>query len=83
MSGPDYIVEIGGKTLRGPAGGRPAGTADRRRWLSIQWRCCSVYSRIYRNQKGTAYEGYCPRCARPLRIGIGSEGTDHRFFEAH
>lgn len=85
MAGPDYIVDIEGVNAgqdatheahakRAAAAGRP--------WLAIQWRCCKSYSRIYRNRAGTAYEGNCPRCARKLRVAIGSGGTNNRFFEA-
>jgi hypothetical protein len=48
----------------------------------VQWRCCSVYSRIYRNKDGTLYEGRCPRCARPVTARVGPGGTTNRFFEA-
>lgn len=78
MPGPDYIVDIDG--LR--------ATHDRsssflgRPWLAVSWKCCSVYSRVYRNRKGTAYEGRCPRCGTPVNAKIGPGGTDQRFFEA-
>jgi len=81
---PDYILELGGKTVddsppassRRTAGGGPP-------WISMLWRCCSVYSRVYRNRQGTAYEGHCPKCARPVRVKIGPGGTSARCFEAH
>ena len=38
---------------------------------------------IYRNKDKTAYEGWCPKCARPVRVAIGPDGSDTRFFEAH
>ena len=82
MRGPDYIVEIGGKTRPGPQKlDAPALQRDRA-WLAIYWRCCSAYSRIYRNQDSTAYDGCCPRCAKPVHIPIATRGTDHRFFAA-
>jgi len=76
---PDYILELGGKVVQ--QGPRPAATG--RPWISMLWRCCSVYSRIYRNKAGTAYEGYCPKCARPVRVKVGPGGTSTRMFEAH
>ena len=84
MTGPDYIVEING--VRVPEAQRHAaalgGGFRDRPWLAVQWRCCSVYSRIYRNKEGTLYEGRCPRCARPVSARVGPGGTSKRFFEA-
>ncbi len=88
MPGPDYIVDI--KSLRPPGaetGADEAKSADPkslkgRPWLAVHWRCCSVYSRIYRNVAGTTYEGRCPRCGKPVRVNVAPGGTSHRFFEA-
>ncbi len=83
---PDYIVDIGRGAPAHRAGGASSSTgrqpASGRPWLSVMWKCCGAYSRVYRNRAGTAYVGNCPRCAKPVRIRIGPGGTAHRLFEA-
>jgi len=92
MRDPDYILDIQGaqpgmggvsssrwvelskNEVGQPLRGRP--------WLAVKFRCCSVYNRIYRNAKGDAYEGRCPKCNKAVRATIGAGGTSCRFFEA-
>jgi hypothetical protein len=80
----DYIVEIDG--VRTPAQPtqevRAASHLRGRPWLAVHWRCCSVYSRVYRKPDESSYRGYCPKCARPVRIRVGPGGSNHKFFEA-
>lgn len=83
MASPDYIVDIEG--LQTPGRGRSTSSPNqmqRRSWLSIHWKCCMTYSRIYPNNDHTAYQGRCPRCYRPVRVGIGPGGTSTRLFQA-
>lgn len=53
-----------------------------RRYVGVQFDCCSVYARVYINRDSTAYEGRCPRCARAICLEIGPGGTSSRFFIA-
>lgn len=62
---------------------KPSGTLKGRAYLGVSFKCCSVYSRIYKNKEGTAYVGRCPRCMRLVRVAIGEEGTNNRFFDAY
>jgi len=59
------------------------GVAGVRRFLGIQFGCCDVYARIYLNVNSTAYEGHCPKCAKPVRINVGPGGTQCRFFAVY
>lgn len=80
---PPYILEIEG--IDDENAGPPGASSDpgTRNWIGVQFECCGVYSRIYRNRQGTAYAGYCPRCSRTVRVRIGPDGTSHRMFRAY
>ena len=83
MHGRLDIVELDGRAAAADAL-RPGRQSNpgRRPWLSVHWKCCHTYSRIYRNRIGSAYEGTCPKCGRPVRATIGPGGTNARFFAA-
>jgi hypothetical protein len=66
--------------VRGSGDGTPEPTGPRRAFLSVWFRCCHVYGRIYRNAEKTEYNGRCPRCGVQVRALIGAHGTDHRIF---
>jgi hypothetical protein len=57
-----------------PSAGKP--------FLGVQFRCCRVYGRLYRDPSGSAYQGRCPRCGAFLTVPIGRGGTSRRFFSA-
>ena len=54
---------------------------EQRKYLGIRFNCCGLYVRIYANKEGTAYEGRCPKCAKPVKLKIGESGTNNRFFD--
>ena len=62
---------------------RPSKGGVSRRYIGVRFVCCDIYTRIYVNRARTAYEGYCPRCSKPVRVRIGAGGTDCRFFTAY
>ena len=79
----DYFVEIDGIREAAAADDDPPITQSRRKWIGVTFDCCSAYTRIYRNRKGTAYQGHCPRGSRSVRVGIGPGGPVARFSIAH
>ena len=44
--------------------------------------CCNIYLRVYINKEGNAYEGCCPKCYAEVKVRIGNDGSDTRFFRA-
>ena len=63
-------------------GAAPRDARAGRPFVGMHFKCCNVYSRIYINAEGSAYAGGCPRCGGWIRVRIGPEGTEARFFEA-
>lgn len=79
---PDSVdLRAGQPSTPGANGPRPAG-ASGRPWIGVFFRCCHVYSRIYRNAAGSAYTGRCPRCSSEVTARVGSGGTQRRIFFA-
>ncbi|MBI1369612.1 MAG: hypothetical protein GC162_13275 [Planctomycetes bacterium] len=82
----DYILDVAGVTESQPDAAVATGTVGEamrhRPWLAVHWRCCHVYSRIYRDRAGEAYVGRCPSCGKNVRARIGADGVSTRFFTA-
>ena len=74
-------VPVGGKTASG-GGGQLSGSKSPSKFLSVWFRCCHTYGRMYRNRAQTRYEGRCPRCGAAVHARIGPGGTSQRTFEA-
>ncbi len=64
-----------------PTDGNEAENASRP-YVGVLFECCGVYGRVYRNREGTAYVGWCPRCAKKISLRVGPGGSDARFFRA-
>jgi hypothetical protein len=58
------------------------GAKAPRQFVGINFTCCNIYCRIYKNRTGDAYEGACPKCRRKVKLMIGPGGTSKRFFDA-
>ena len=61
----------------------PGGSNEsaKKAFLGIHYVNCGVYGRIYKNPRGDAYIGRCPRCGHAIRVRIGPKGTGKRFFK--
>jgi len=78
MAGENFDISSDPKPAESPSVGPGS-----RRFVGVRFACCDVYTRVYVNRAETAYEGCCPRCSRKVRLRIGPEGTDARFFVAY
>ncbi len=72
----DYKLDLS----TGPQSSEPPKPATGRPFLSVHFKCCGVYQRVYRNAAGTAYEGNCPKCRKPVLFSVGHGGTSARAF---
>jgi len=57
-------------------------TGKKRPFIGMHFKCCNVYSRIYLNREGTAFVGWCPRCAAKVQVKVSPTGSRTKFFEA-
>lgn len=79
VADPQDIVEIHGLP---PRVGQANRTGTPGRFLSVWFRCCHTYGRMYRNAQQTQYVGSCPKCGARVSASIGPGGTNRRMFEA-
>jgi hypothetical protein len=77
----DYKLELRSLTPEAAEAAKASAFAARP-FVSVLFKCCRVYQRVYRNAEGTRYEGRCPRCGAAVRLRVGEGGTDARFFVA-
>jgi hypothetical protein len=71
----DYSLDIA--ALRPAAN---SSSATNRPYLSVNFACCSVYQRVYRDRDGKHYTARCPKCGKTARFAVGEGGTTARFF---
>ena len=50
--------------------------------IGVVFKCCRIYSRIYLNKSGTAFVGWCPKCAAKMEVVVSPYGSKSRFFAA-
>ncbi|MFQ5653300.1 MAG: hypothetical protein ACE5GW_01040 [Planctomycetota bacterium] len=58
------------------------GAGRDRFWVSVHFRCCNVYQRVYFRKESQVAGGRCPHCLRPVRFEIREDGERGRFFSA-
>ena len=78
---PPYHLDIAQLRESETSSAQSSGPAGRP-WIGIHFDCCGVYTRLYRDGAGTAYEGCCPRCRGRVTLRVGPGGTNARFFVA-
>jgi hypothetical protein len=57
-------------------------TRTKRPFIGMHFKCCNVYRRIYLNRVGTAFVGWCPKCAIKAEVRVSPDGAKTRFFTA-
>ena len=55
---------------------------SKRQYIHVLFDCCNIYQRIYRRRGQRAYIGWCPKCGRRVKVRVGVDGTQCRFFRA-
>jgi len=55
---------------------------QQRDFVGIHFTCCNVYIRIYKSKQGDKYVGFCPKCGKKVKLTVGTDGVNDRFFTA-
>ena len=63
------------------AHGKNKNDKPERRFLSVLFRCCNTYGRLYPDSARTRYAGRCPKCGARVEAGIGPGGTNRNVFD--
>ncbi|MBU1319347.1 MAG: endonuclease Q family protein [candidate division Zixibacteria bacterium] len=58
------------------------GQGQGRDFVGIHFTCCNVYIRVYKSKQGDRYVGFCPKCGKKVKLVVGSDGVNDRFFTA-
>jgi hypothetical protein len=74
----DFKLDV--KGVAPVEGGASSSSSPSRPFLSVQFACCSVYQRVYRDPDGLRYRGRCPRCGTTVEFAVGEGGTSSRSF---
>ena len=54
-----------------------------RPFIGVRMTCCGAYTRAYLNAAKDAFVGWCPKCAKQVRLNVVEQGgTTSRFFDA-
>jgi hypothetical protein len=57
-------------------------TKKQRPKLGVYFKCCHIYSHIYLNRAGTAFVGWCPKCAAKVEMRVSPTGSTSKIFMA-
>lgn len=51
-------------------------------FIGVHFSCCNIYQHINLNAAGTAFVGWCPKCAGKVEVKVSPTGSKSRFFTA-
>ena len=49
-------------------------------WVSVHFRCCHQYARVYFRRGETEAQGRCPKCLSIVRFELREDADGGRFF---